>query len=63
MNCQGDCIKCCMQQQAYCGAQLGLNNQNRLINIENLLSDLKNLLTKPKEEAQQDAGAENSASE
>ena len=52
MNCQGDCIKCCMQQQAYCGAQLGLNNQNRLINIENLLSDLKNLLTKPKEEAQ-----------
>ena len=62
-SCPTDCSKCNMVRQTYCTSQLTLNQQERLERIEETLNRIENLLTKPKEEAQQDAGAENSASE
>ena len=62
-SCPTDCSKCNMVRQVYCTSQLTLNQQERLERIEETLSRIENLLTKPKEEAQEDAGAENSASE
>ena len=61
-SCPTDCSKCNMVRQVYCTSQLTLNQQERLERIEETLNRIENLLTKPKEEAQQDAGAENSAS-
>lgn len=61
-SCPTDCSKCNMVRQAYCTSQLTLNQQERLERIEETLNRIENLLTKPKEEAQEDAGAENSAS-
>lgn len=73
-TCTGECIKCSFQQQIYCAAQHGhavMNNQRtiiaRLERIENALSVMSGpaLLINPLEErkAQQEAGAENRASE
>ena len=62
-SCPTDCSKCSMVRQIYCTSQLTLNQQERLERIEETLNRIENLLTKPKEKAQQDAGAENSASE
>lgn len=68
-SCPTDCSKCNMVRQVYCTSQLTLNQQERLERIEEALNRIEetlnrieNLLTKPKEEAQEDAGAENSAS-
>ena len=61
-SCPTDCSKCNMVRQVYCTSQLTLNQQERLERIEETLNRIENLLTKPKEEAQEDAGAENSAS-
>ena len=61
-GCPTDCSKCNMVRQVYCTSQLTLNQQERLERIEETLNRIENLLTKPKEEAQEDAGAENSAS-
>jgi hypothetical protein len=70
-QCTGDCLKCSFQQQVYCAAQHGhaimtfipgiIERLDRIENIFPAMGEVFNPLIK--EEAQEDAGAENKASE
>ena len=69
-QCTGDCLKCSFQQQVYCAAQRSYALMTyipgiieRLDRIENSLPSMGEVFNPLKEEAHEDAGAENRASE